>query len=248
MGRGPAGHVEEILDRQRDAVERRQVLGRGGPYDRIGCVGRGFADIVVGPVAERAEPGVELVHPLEVAVGHLDRAHLLAAYGRGELDGRHERVNRGAHHELSFLVRVYAVSVVACRGCVLDECRAGARSLAVARSMATCDLASGLVTLRLCGTSPPRHGPAGWRGSAWPDSALGQGTSSTFRRSVPGCHGGHQPRRRAARRRRQRSAEARQPRRGPGARPRRCSRPAWWPSSTRCSKAASSAGRRGRGC
>jgi hypothetical protein len=40
------------------------------------------SDIVVGPGAEGVQPGVELVHPLEIAVGYSDRAHLLAAYGR----------------------------------------------------------------------------------------------------------------------------------------------------------------------
>jgi hypothetical protein len=99
-------------------------------------------------VAEGVETEVELVHPVEIAVGHLDRAHLLAAYGRGELDGRLERVNQGAHHELSFLVRDAGLSVAGCPGRVLDKCRAGALSREVARNMATCDLSSRLVTLR----------------------------------------------------------------------------------------------------
>jgi hypothetical protein len=111
MGRGPAGHIEEVFDRQRDAVERREVLGRGGPHHRISCGRRGFADVIVGPVTECVEPGVELVHPLEVAIDHLDRAHLLAADGCGELDGRCERINRVPHHELSFLVRVLRLRV-----------------------------------------------------------------------------------------------------------------------------------------
>ncbi|QDO43835.1 hypothetical protein FNV62_42235 [Streptomyces sp. RLB3-17] len=73
-------------------MERRKVIGRRGPRHRISRGGRGFADVVVGPVAEGVQPGVELVHPLETAVGHLDRAHLLSAYGCGEFDGRRERV------------------------------------------------------------------------------------------------------------------------------------------------------------
>jgi hypothetical protein len=73
-------------------VERREVFGRRGPHHRISRGRRGFADVVVGPVAEGVQPGVELVHPLEIAIGHLDRTHLLSAYGCGEFDGRRERV------------------------------------------------------------------------------------------------------------------------------------------------------------
>src|SRR5262245_33342996 len=66
--------------------------------------------------AEGVQPWVELVYPVEVAIGRLDRAHLLVAYGRGELGGRRERVNRVVRHGLSFPVRVVGASVVACRG------------------------------------------------------------------------------------------------------------------------------------
>ena len=86
IGRGPAGHIEEVLDRQRDAEERWKVLGRRGTHDRVCCGGGRGADVVVGPVAERVELGVKFVDPLEIAIGHLERAHLLAAYGRGELE------------------------------------------------------------------------------------------------------------------------------------------------------------------
>jgi hypothetical protein len=99
----PPGHIEEVLDRQRDAVKRREVAGRGGPHHRIGSGGRGVADVVVGPVAEWVEPRVELVHPLEVAIGHLDRAHSLRCMAAASSTTGGERVNRVAFHDLSFL-------------------------------------------------------------------------------------------------------------------------------------------------
>src|SRR5262249_23635433 len=126
MGGGPPGHIEEVLDRQRDAVKRRQVLGRGGPHYRIGCGRRGLADIVVGAVAKRVQPRVELIYPVEVAIGHLDRAQLLAAYRRGELDGRQERVNRVVHHGLSFRSGCLVPASSYVPGCCLDDCGAAA--------------------------------------------------------------------------------------------------------------------------
>src|SRR5215468_9057431 len=181
MGGGPPGHIEEVLDRQRDAVKRRQVLGRGGPHYRIGCGRRGLADIVVGAVAERVQLRVELIYPVEVAIGHLDRAHLLAAYRRGKLDRRGERVNRVAHHELSLPVRVPGASVVARRRPRLGRMSRRRATTGGARTMAACDLPSRFVPPRLCGTSRSRHGRADWRESGWPDSARGPGTWSTCR-------------------------------------------------------------------
>src|SRR5512133_1242088 len=123
MGRGPASDIEEILDRQGDAVKRREVVDRRGPQYCIGCRKRGFADLVVSPVAEGVDSRVELVDPLEVAIDHLGWAHFPATYGRGEFDGWREWVNRVAHHELSFPIvfRMSASSRV--WGCVLDKCR-----------------------------------------------------------------------------------------------------------------------------
>lgn len=94
MGGGPSGNVGKVLDGQRYAVERRELFDGHGPHHGIGRGGRGFADVVVGPVAKGVQPGVEPVHPLEKAVGQLDRAHLLLADGRGEFDGGCERVDR----------------------------------------------------------------------------------------------------------------------------------------------------------
>jgi hypothetical protein len=76
-------------------VERRQVLDRRGRHHGVGGRHRGLADLVVGPVAEGVEPGIELVDPVEVGVDHLDRAQLPAADGGGELDGGGEGVEVG---------------------------------------------------------------------------------------------------------------------------------------------------------
>src|SRR5262249_11718262 len=103
------------------AVKRRQVLGRGGPHYRIRRGRRGLADIVVGAVAEGVQPWVELVYPVEVAIGRLDRAHLLVAYGRGELGGRRERVNRVVRPGLSFRGGVVGAGVGAGGGRVLGR-------------------------------------------------------------------------------------------------------------------------------
>jgi phosphoglycolate phosphatase-like HAD superfamily hydrolase len=64
--------VEEVVDRERDAEERRDFLARPGPRDRVRCRDRGVADVVVGAVAQGVEQGVELVDAFEVEVGHLD--------------------------------------------------------------------------------------------------------------------------------------------------------------------------------
>jgi hypothetical protein len=124
MGRGPAGHVEEIPDRQRDAAERWKVLDGGAVYDRIRCGRSGGPDVVVGPVAERVELRVEFVHPLQVTINDLKWAHLLAADDRGEFEGRHKRIDRVAHRQLSFVFRgaVAPVSLPTV-GWVLEECR-----------------------------------------------------------------------------------------------------------------------------
>src|SRR5262245_2925424 len=181
MGGGPAGHIEEIFDRQRDAVERRQVRGRAGPRDRIRRGGGGCADIVAGAVAERVRPGVELIYPAEVAAGHPDRAHLLAADGRGELDGRGERVNRVCHDGPSFPSGCLGVSVAACPGLRLGRMSRRRHRPGAAHTMAVCDPPSRLLPPRRCGTSRSRPGRARRPGSRWPGSAPGRKSRPTCR-------------------------------------------------------------------